>query len=117
MCRFCEQNCDRSGGERPCELSDAEFDEAMNGPEYVSDEIEDFEEALNADAEKLLGLGADPGRKPTDYVCLAISPDRFICNKEPGHTDDHVAYAGTERVEVDRWENKSTLSAGRDSNG
>ena len=39
MCRFCERPCDRDGGERPCSLSDAEFEEYANGEddddEYV----------------------------------------------------------------------------------
>lgn len=61
MCRFCERPCFRDGGEADCQLSDAEYDEAANGPSYVSDEIEDFETALAADAEKLRALGGDPG--------------------------------------------------------
>jgi hypothetical protein len=45
---------------------------------------------------------------PTDYLCLAVSPDGFICNEDPQHDGDHVAragFAGSERVEVDRWKN------------
>jgi hypothetical protein len=33
VCRFCERSCWRDGGERECELSDAEFEEMMAGPD------------------------------------------------------------------------------------
>jgi hypothetical protein len=52
-------------------------------------------------------------KTPQDFVCLDVSPDGFICNCEPKHDGDHVAYAGTERTEVDRWPNDSTSAKPR----
>lgn len=78
MCRFCEQSCDRDGGERPCELSDAEFAEAY-------DEYAEADESLlhGGDDQEDEGVscvrcgrwhsGMTPSDEPTSYceVCAA----------------------------------------------
>ena len=50
-----------------------------------------------------------------DFLCMAQSPEGFICNREPNHDGDHVAMAapmgGTQRVEVDRWPNERRASS------
>lgn len=49
--------------------------------------------------------------QPTDFVCLAVSPDGYICNRKPKHDGDHIAYAGPGRVEVGRWADGDGKSA------
>lgn len=42
----------------------------------------------------------------TDFVCLAMSPDGYICGQPPDHPADHVAWAigkGGHRREITRW--------------
>jgi hypothetical protein len=44
-----------------------------------------------------------------DYLCMAFSPEGFICNREPNHEGDHVATArgrgDHDGFEADRWPN------------
>jgi len=44
-------------------------------------------------------------RKATDFLCLAMSDDGYICNEPPSHEGDHVAKADSDagRREVRRW--------------
>lgn len=48
------------------------------------------------------------------YLCLEMSEEGFVCNREPNHDGDHVASArgpgDVETFEVDRWPARSTDS-------
>lgn len=46
-------------------------------------------------------------KEATDFLCLAVSPEGFICNEPPGHGgQDHIAWAADAvlgRRSVQKW--------------